>query len=62
MIDSQSTELAVIISHPTSVSAIMIVLSKAIIKKRLQDLTDFALQEQDEDNLMVVIFQLWYNG
>ena len=26
------------------------------------DLADFALQEQQEDNLMVPIFRAWYNG
>ena len=28
----------------------------------LLDLTDFALQEQPEDNLMVSISRAWYNG
>ena len=28
----------------------------------LLDLTDFALQEQPEDNLMVAISWAWYNG
>ena len=28
----------------------------------LQDLADFALQEQPVDNLMVSISQAWYNG
>ena len=28
----------------------------------LFDLTDYALQEQPEDNLMVDISRLWYNG
>ena len=28
----------------------------------LQDLADFALQEQSEDILMVAISQAWYNG
>ena len=26
------------------------------------DLTDFAVQEQPEDNLMVAISRAWYNG
>ena len=28
----------------------------------LLDLTDFALQEQPEDNLMVTMSWTWYNG
>ena len=28
----------------------------------LLDLTDFALQEQPEDNLMAAISWVWYNG
>ena len=28
----------------------------------LLDLADFARQEQPEDNLMVAISQVWYNG
>ena len=28
----------------------------------LLDLTDFALQEQPEDNIMIAISRAWYNG
>ena len=28
----------------------------------LQDLADFAFQEQQEDNLMVAFCQVWFNG
>ena len=30
--------------------------------KKLLELADFALQEQLEDNIIVAISQLWYNG
>ena len=53
--------LAIIISYPTSVSGII----NCFIKNNqeiLLYLVDFTLQEQPEDNLMVAIFQAWYNA
>ena len=46
-----STELAIIVSNPTSVN-----------QEILLDLVNFALQERPEDNLMASIFGAWSNG
>ena len=61
MIDSQQgSELAIIISYPTSTSGIIVLLKKQ--SEILLDLAHFTLQEQADDNLMVAISQAWYNG
>ena len=58
-----SAELAIIISYPTSLSASgIIVLLKKKNQEILLDLSDFALQEQLEENLMVAISRAWNNG
>ena len=53
-----SPELAIIISYPTSVSGIIFLNNQDI----LIDLADFAFQEQPEDNLVVAITLVWYDG
>ena len=45
----------IIISYPTSVGY-------EKTKQKLLDLSDFALHEQPEDNLMVSISQAWHNS
>ena len=52
--------LAIIISYPTSVNVINCFINNN--QEILLDFTDFALQEQPEDNLMVAISRAWYNG
>ena len=49
-----------IISYPTSASGIIVLLKNN--QEILLDLTDFAVQEQPEDNLMFAISRSWYNG
>ena len=51
----------IIISYPTSVSGKIVLLLKND-HEILLDFADFALQEQQEDNLMVPISRAWYNG
>ena len=53
-------ELAIIISYPTSLSGIIVVLKNN--QEILLDLANFALQEKPEDGLMVAISREWYNG
>ena len=52
--EAHSAELAIIISYPISVSKIIVLLKNNQVV--LLDLSYFALQEQSENNLMVVIF------
>ena len=47
-------------SHPKSAGGIIVFLKNN--KEILLYLADFALQEQTEDNLMVVVSRVWYNG
>ena len=58
----RDTELAIIISSQTSASGIIVVIKNN--QEILLDLTDFALQKQPEDNLMVAVSRAraWYNG
>ena len=57
-IDSQRGT-AIIISYPTNVSGIIVLLKSN--EEISLDLADFALQEQLEDNLMIVISLAWCN-
>ena len=67
--------MSTILGHFLQFSSIYIVPALPLILKRkwnncfiknnqeiLLDLTDFAVQEQPEDNLMVAISRSWYNG
>ena len=62
---AHSAQLAVIISYPTSASGIIVLLEKNKQNKTkqkqeiLQDLTDFAVQRQPDDNLIVTISRPW---
>ena len=61
---AHSAQLAIIISYPTSASGIIVLLEKKKRKTKqkqeiLQDLTDFAVQRQPEDNLIVTISRPW---
>ena len=61
--EARSVELAINISYPICTSVIQ--WKNCFIKNNqemLLDLTDFVLQEQPEDNLMVANSRAWYNG
>ena len=60
MIDSQQgAELAIIVSYPTSVSGIIVLLKKN--QEILLDLADSLCKKQPEGNLMISISWAWYN-
>ena len=65
--EARSTELAIIISYPTSASGIIVLLKtptkfRELFPTLFGKTTDFQLVENFEQTRTVIVWRAWYNG